>query len=156
MKKYTITGAVLAGSLLLVAPLSALLMLEGFETLRGLLGIGPIDGPASLLGGFVVLWVALYTAVEVTRVRLHGFSELRRGTPGRRILRHGILGTITALAVLSLVEFLVSGLVGAIDAGQSAVAAGLVATLMVLGWAVVRSLLAFRQGIAGAVRPRRA
>lgn len=153
MRKYATTAAVMAGSLILFVPLLLAALAGGFGTLQGVLGLESI-GSGGALGWFVALLFAYVTAMEIARVRLHGFEELHRGTRVRRLAQHGVLATVTAAAGVTLVELLVSGVVVGIETGQTVVAIGSVASLVALAWVTVRSLRAFHGGVRRSPQPR--
>ncbi|MFC4987128.1 hypothetical protein [Saliphagus infecundisoli] len=151
MRKYAITAAVLAGSLVLFVPLTVTALLGALETIGELFGLEPATG-----GAVTLLAVALgyVTAMEIARVRLHGFDELDRGSWPRRIARHAVLAAVSLAAGVVLADLLVEGVAVGIGNGQPVVAAGAAASLVALAWVTVRSLRAFRGGVRRPARPQ--
>lgn len=77
MRKFVTTAAVVAGSLILFVPLTAVAVLGALGTVWGTLGLDLIGGIAVTL---LTVGFAYVTAMEIACVRLHGFDELHRGS----------------------------------------------------------------------------
>lgn len=123
----------------------------GFGVLM-LLGNEPLGPVATLLALLVPLLVAAKVTDEATRVRLHGWTELRRGSPGRRLLRHAILllpvaivGGLGLLVVLGTVTSLPT-LLGDPTGRYSWAVWVLGAFALVFGWVLFRTVTAYREG----------
>lgn len=151
IRRYAITPAVMAGSLLLFVPLSVIVLLGAFGTVRELLGLEPAAGRVVTL---LAAGLGYVTAMEIARVRLHGIGELHRGSGPRRIARHAVLATVALAGFVALANLLAEGVAVGLGNGQPAVAAGSVACLAALAWVAVRSLRAFRGGIRRPARAR--
>lgn len=148
MGKYLSAAAVMVGSLILFIPLSAIALLNFFEFVRMILGIERVGSEGvRLFMGVLIVAFAYVTAMEIARVQLHGVEELRRGTRVRNLSRHGVLVLVVVAAIVSLVEFFLDALTVGIENGQLVVAIGSAASLVALGWVVVRSLKSFRDTV---------
>lgn len=151
MRRYAITAAVMAGSLVLFVPLTVAALLGALDTIGEVLGLEPVTSGAVTL---LAVGCGYVTAMEIARVRLHGFDELHRGSRPRRIARHAVLATVSLAAGVALADLLTEGVTVGIGNGQPVVAAGAAASLVALAWVAVRSLRAFRGGIRRPTRPR--
>ncbi|MDJ1432206.1 hypothetical protein [Halostagnicola sp. A-GB9-2] len=147
MRDYLSTAAVLSGSLLLFVPLTFLTVLAAADTLRIVAGLGPIQNGfvhATVLFSSLVL--GYVTAMEICRVRLHGFSELHRGTRSRQLARHGVLGVVALAAAVVLVRILVAAISFGFANNDPAVLGLGVAGALALSWTALGSVNAFRRG----------
>lgn len=146
-RRYLVTAAVVFGALVLFVPLTYAVVVGAVATLADLVVAG-----AALPG---VFWAAVHafaivvgyvTAMEIARVRLHGFAELHRGTPRRRLGRHGVLATVVLSAIVSAIGLLAAATRWGL-ANDSVVMLGLVAAVAIaLAWALVRTGNALFEG----------
>ncbi|WP_217641990.1 hypothetical protein [Halostagnicola kamekurae] len=137
----------LFGSLVLFVPLTVVTILVAADTLW-------IVGTSALLQNelayaavcLLALGFGYVTAMEICRVRLHGFDQLHRGTRPRRLARHGVLGVVSVAAAIALGRILLDAIsVGFANGDPEIIGLG-VAGLLALSWVGVRSLSAFRAG----------
>jgi len=124
-ERYGITVAVFAGALVLVALPTAALLAGSLDAILRAVGIAR-PPPLQLVVGLLSISFGLKVATELTRVRLHGFAELHRGSPRRVLARHAMLA-VPALVVIGYLGFLVVAL--AMEASRDA--NGLVVALFV-------------------------
>ena len=137
--------------MLIVGPLVfisvAYALLAPLELASNMFGISESAAQSiALLGILFALALAYLTAMEVTRVRLHGFEELKRGSGVRRTVRHGLLAVVCLAALAALASLLYEALLYGVEQGDSVFLALAVATTLALLWVVVRSAKAFVQG----------
>lgn len=147
MKDLLTAAAVMFGSLVLFFPLTAVTIIVAADTVW-------ILGTTTLLQNDLVfaavcllaLGFGYVTAMEICRVRLHGFDQLHRGTRPRRLARHGVLGAVAVAAAIALGRILLDAIsVGFANGDPEIIGLG-VAGLLALSWVGVRSLSAFRAG----------
>ncbi len=147
MRGYLSTAAVLSGSLLLFVPLTFLTVLAAADTLRIVAGFGPAQNGfvhATVLFSSLVL--GYVTAMEICRVRLHGFAELHRGTHSRQLARHGVLGVVALAGAVVLVRILVAAISFGFVNNDPAILGLGIAGVLALSWVTVRAVNAFRVG----------
>lgn len=105
-QNYIVSSAVALGTLLLVGPLSYVLILHASEILTMIAGVSALPtgslGPVVSIGAVLI---ALVVVTETSRVRLHGYAELSRGTSPRRLVRHVLLMIPIIAALIVATEF---------------------------------------------------
>jgi hypothetical protein len=147
-RSYAVPTAVFAGAVVLFGPLSYWSVVSATDVLAGTVPV-PVRFPSEL--AVVVHGTALLVAVtvvtEITRVRLHGVAELRRGSLERRVMRHLLLAVPVLAGLVVLLSICSELATWALEQGQLS-SVGIVAVLwLLLAWAVARSSAAFYRGL---------
>jgi hypothetical protein len=144
---YAVTTAVFAGAVVLFGPLSYWSVVSATDVLAGTVPVSvPVPSILEIAVHGTAFLIAVTVVTEITRVRLHGVAELRRGSLGRRVMRH-LLFAVPVLAGLVVLLSICSELaIWALEQRQLS-GVGIVAVLWLsLAWAVVRSSAAFYRG----------
>jgi hypothetical protein len=147
-RSYAVTTAVFAGAVVLFGPLSYGIVLGATDVLTGTVPVSvPFTSILASVAHGVAFLVAATVVTEITRVRLHGVAELRRGPPNRKLARHCLLAApVLAGVVLLLSEF--SELATRALERDGMTDVGIVAVLwLLLAWGVGRSSVAFYRGL---------
>ena len=147
-RSYAVTTAVFAGAVVLFGPLSYWSVVSATDVLAGAVPVSvPFPSILASVGHGVTLLVAATAVTEVTRVRLHGVAELRRGPPTREMARHFLLavpvlaGLVVLLSIFTELAIWAFGHEGMTDVGIVAV------FWLLLAWGVARSSVAFYRGL---------
>lgn len=104
-QSYIVSSAVTLGAVLLFGPLTYVIVVHASEILGRIVGVSvPFTGTLGLVVSMSAILIALAVVTEVTRIRLHGYAELGRGTSTRQLIRHVLLMLPVVAALIVAVE----------------------------------------------------
>ena len=142
-RRAIVLGAVAIGSLLLIGPLTAGVLIGATQMIAHLAGDGLVGaqyGALVLVSGIIGIKVA----GEVAMIRVNGYGALRRGTPSRIAMRYLLL-TLPILAFPTLIgRFLVLMVQWGLQ--SEPIILGLVSiVILAFGWTAIRTIRSYRQ-----------
>lgn len=142
-RRALVLGAVAIGSLLLIGPLTAGVLIGAIQMLAYLAGGGLVGGQYVALV-LVSAIIGIKVAGEVAMIRINGYKVLQRGSSNRIVMRYLLLG-LPILASLALIgRFLVMMVGWGLE--DEPIILGLVSlVVLALGWAALRTVQAYRQ-----------
>ena len=143
IRKAVVVGAVAVGSLLLVGPTTAAVLIGAVQMVAHLAG-GEIVG-----GQYVALVLAssavgIKAAGEVAMVRLNGYEALHREPGGRTALRYSVL-LVPLFAALALVGRFLVMMAGWGFEGQPVVLGFVCVLVLSIGWVATRTIRSYRR-----------
>lgn len=143
-QNYIVSSAVALGAFLLFGPLTYVMVVHASEIIGRVAGVNvPFTGTLGLIVSLSAILIALAVVTEITRVRLHGYAELGRGTSGRQLVRHILLVVPVVAALIVAGEFIYEMFHWGL-ARESVVILGIVAiVVLALTFMIVRSSTAF-------------
>lgn len=146
-RSYPVTIAgFLVSALIFGGTAAAVVWFASLVVLPWLLAPLSLAGVTRLVAIVVGAAVGVKVALEATRVWLHGWEELLRGTPARRRLRHAIL-LLPGVAVGVLAVLVVGGGLTDPAAREEPWILVLVGAVGVsVSWVLARTVLAYREG----------
>lgn len=142
-RRAIVLGAVAIGSLLLIGPITAGVLIGAVQMIAHLFGDGLVGGQYVALV-FVSAVIGIKVAGEVAMIRINGYNVLQRGSSSRIGMRYLLLA-LPILASLALIgRFLVMMVEWGLD-GEPIILGLVSLVVLALGWAALRTVQAYRE-----------
>jgi hypothetical protein len=142
-RRAIVLGAVAIGSLLLIGPLTAGVLIGATQMLAHLTSDGLVGGQYVALV-LVSAIIGVQVAGEVAMIRVNGYDVLQRGSSNRVVMRYLLLA-LPIIASLALIGRFLGMMVEWGLEGESIILALVSLVVLALGWVALRTVQAYRQ-----------
>ena len=143
-RKAVVIGAVAIGSLLLIGPLTAGVLIGATQMVAHLVGDSGLVGGQYVALVLVSAIISIKAAGEVAMIRINGYDALRRGSTSQIMIRYSLF-LLPILASLALIgRFLIMMVQWGLE--SEPIILGLVSlVVLALGWTATRTVRSYRQ-----------
>ncbi len=144
-RKVVVPGAVAIGSLLLISPLTAGVLIGATQLVAHLVGGGGLVGAQYGALVLVSAIIGIKAAGEVAMIRINGYDALQRGTTSKTVVRYSVL-LLPILASLALIGRFLMMMVQWGMESEPIVLVLVSLVVLALGWTATRTVRSYRQG----------